>query len=71
MSDGDAETDEEACSDKHAVSKTEGLEDDTENHDRAPDYDRGATTQKVGGIWDDRQSSERADGHYAVEKTEH
>lgn len=66
MSDGHAETDEETCSNEHAVCEAEGLEDDTKDHDGATD-DNGCTSAKeISGVWYDGQGGEGADGHDAV-----
>lgn len=66
MGDCDSKSDQEPCTNEHAISKPEGLENDAKNHDGTADDDRGAAAQEICGVGDNGESGKGADGHDAV-----
>ena len=66
---GDTKTDEETSGNKHLDVVTDGLENDTGDHDAATGDDTNTTAEAVGDVRSDSEGDERTDGHDGVEKT--
>ena len=62
MRNGDAKTNEESSCDEHAEVDRYGLEDNSKDHHDAADEDANPATEPIRDVWDDRKSSDGADG---------
>lgn len=69
MSNGNTETDEETGSNEHGDVGTNGLQDNTNDHDDTSGDNTGTSTKDIGNVRSDGKSDNRTDRHDGVEQT--
>lgn len=69
MGNSNTESNEETSSNEHLDVDTNGLHDNSDDHDGATRDDTSTSTSDIGNIWSNWEGDDRANGHNSIEQT--
>jgi hypothetical protein len=70
VGDGNTETDHESGAQEHVVVRTNGLQNDSDQHDAAADEDTHATAEDVRTVWHEWDGANGTGSHDSVQDTQ-